>query len=183
MKQRLKTFAVILVLVVGFTSLAFCQTLNLSEEYVQSALWIKTNRNTEFYAFYPSESLSNKVTQVSLRWVPFQGMQPLEKEEFFQIAGMGEVATRYRQSQKTAQIFNWTGVALFLAGTALLSGSLILTSENKPLLYASLGLIFGGITAGGIGIIINNTSQIPAIEASEAARLYNENLKRELGLE
>lgn len=183
MKQRLKFFSVFLITLLGISLFAFCQSLGLSEEYTQSALWIDTSRNIEFYSLYPSEGVFDATSPVELGWTPFLGMQPLEKETFFQIAGMQEESARYRQAQKTVKIFNWTGLCLFLAGTVLLAGSQTTDPENKILLYSSLGLIFGGITAGGIGILINNASQVPASEAAEAAARYNENLKRELGLE
>ncbi|AEV30448.1 hypothetical protein SpiGrapes_2690 [Sphaerochaeta pleomorpha str. Grapes] len=183
MKQRLNFFSVFLIALLGITSFAFCQSLELSEEYTQSALWIDTGRNTEFYTSYPSEGVFSTTSPVELRWTPFLGTQPLEKETFFQIAGMQEEALRYKQAQKTARIFNWTGLSLFLAGTLLLAGSQTIDPDSKVLLYSSLGLIFGGIASGGIGIIIDNSSQIPASEAAQAAVRYNENLKLELGLE
>jgi hypothetical protein len=183
MKQRLITFSVFLLALLGISSLLFAQTLDLFEEYTQSALWINTNRNTGFYTSYLTDIPLDTSSSLELRWTPYQGMQPLGKATFLQIAGMDEDAMRYQQSQKTAQLFNWTGLTLFLAGTLILAASQVLEPGNKVLLYSSLGLIFGGITAGGISMVINNNSQIPVNKAVEAAALYNENLKKQLGIE
>ncbi|WP_320127723.1 hypothetical protein [uncultured Sphaerochaeta sp.] len=184
MKPSYKIIIPILFFLMVISSAAFAKEVQLSNEYVHSALWINTNDNNRFYSVSPSFEFPQNTVRTQYLWTPYQGENPLTKEEFFTIAGMEETSLQYHQSKQTANTLRKTSFGMILTGTLLLLGYGALNLDNNAIIYSSLGLILGGITIGGVSIklVINSNATFSAENAAKAAASYNETLKKELGI-
>lgn len=108
----------------------------------------------------------------------------LEPGEFFDLVGRKDLAGTWR-SRRSLRNGLWIGAASVIAASALVPLALV-ASDTKNVSTAVTVALIGmpvGIGLAFGGILVNNRPIVPDHELREMADVYNQQLRKDLGLE